>query len=186
MSIPNDNTPENGNERRRRRASSFLHLHIPEPAATWTAGVMGAITANGPPGGHHGFGSHLHLPMPTFAITAPAADGSGGSIGRKFSFGLRRVSQTVSPLVRKHCVTHITVPNSSMYQVYQVHKIKEMLQLSPSLLAEQPVTLTVVLPFISSLLITSILLYQNLFLKMLYDSSKLTLSYYILHLEQFL
>jgi len=104
MSITNDNTPpapENGTERRRRRASSFLHLHIPEPAATWTAGVRGAITPDGPAGGHHGFGSYLHLPMPTFTITAPAADGSGGSVGRKFSFGLRRVSQTVSRCVRE-------------------------------------------------------------------------------------
>jgi hypothetical protein len=103
MSISNDNTPsasENGNERRRRRrASSFLHLHIPEPAATWTAGVRGTFTTNGPAGGHHGFGSHLHLPVPTIAITAPAAEGTGGNVGRKFSFGLRRVSQTVSCLV---------------------------------------------------------------------------------------
>ena len=104
MSIANDDAPpapENGTARPRRRAASFLHLHIPEPAASWTAGVRSAITLHENTAGHHGFGSHLHLPVPTFTITAPAAEGSGGSVGRKFSFGLRRLSQTVSRSAKK-------------------------------------------------------------------------------------
>ena len=107
MSIANDDAPlapENDTARPRRRASSFLHLHIPEPAATWTAGVRSAITLHETSTGHHGFGSHLHLPLPTFSITAPDADGSGVSVGRRFSFGLRRFSQTVSRAIKNDCV----------------------------------------------------------------------------------
>lgn len=107
MSIANDDAPpapENDTARPRRRASSFLHLHIPEPAASWTAGVRSAITLHETSTGHHGFGSHLHLPLPTFTITGPDADGSGVSVGRRFSFGLRRFSQTVSRAVKNDCV----------------------------------------------------------------------------------
>lgn len=119
MSITNDDAPpapENGTARPRRRAASFLHLHIPEPAATWTAGVRSAINLQETSSGHHGFGSYLHLPVPTFTITAPAADGSGVSLGRKFSFGLRRFSQTVSRSVKNDlCETPI---NSRIFTLY--------------------------------------------------------------------
>ncbi|XP_016843312.1 kinase D-interacting substrate of 220 kDa B isoform X3 [Nasonia vitripennis] len=46
---------------------------------------------------HHHHHHHLlpHLHVPTFSITGPATDGSSGSgTGRKFSFGIRRHSQT--------------------------------------------------------------------------------------------
>ena len=113
MSVPNDTTIsseyDESNVQSHRRAASFLHLHIPDPSTTWTAGIRGAVTANLPiSASHHVFSSHLHLPVPTFTITAPAADGSGGSTGRKFSFGLRRISQTVSP-VCNFCVNSCCV-----------------------------------------------------------------------------
>lgn len=69
----------------RRKRLSFLHLHLPEP------------TGWGNSHHHHNtFGSHLsHIHVPTLTFTAPASDGTG----RKFSFGIRRHSHTVSPRV---------------------------------------------------------------------------------------
>lgn len=73
-------TPAEGEKKRRR---SFLHLHIPEPqSTTGTSSTPASPVADGL------FGSYLHLP--TISLT-PSPDG-----GRKFSFSLRRNSQTVS------------------------------------------------------------------------------------------
>lgn len=77
-------TANNDNPRRKRL--SFLHLHLPEPPG-WTNNIDPNHQH------HHTFGAHLpHIHVPTLTFTAPAADGTG----RKFSFGIRRHSHTVS------------------------------------------------------------------------------------------
>lgn len=90
MSLPHGNSPTEGTKQRR-RGMSFLHLNMPDPSG-WTGGPS--------TGGFSALYNQLqHLPVPTFTFSAPMDDGSGNMGGRKFSFGLRRLSQTVSSCV---------------------------------------------------------------------------------------
>lgn len=81
---------------RRKRLPSFLHLHLhhqPEHQGWNSANVAGALNNDHNNHHQHTFGSHLsHIHVPTLTFTAPASDGTG----RKFSFGIRRHSHTVS------------------------------------------------------------------------------------------
>lgn len=87
MSLPHGNAPPE-NQKQRRRGMSFLHINMPDSSG-WSAGP-------GTSGFSAIYNQLQHLPVPTFTFSAPVDDGSGNLGGRKFSFGLRRFSQTVS------------------------------------------------------------------------------------------
>lgn len=77
----------------------FLRLHIPEPRpSTWEdeeGGFEEHYTHHHHHHHHHNHHHHMfpYFHVPTITFTAPAAD---GETGRKFNFGIRRHSQTVS------------------------------------------------------------------------------------------
>lgn len=75
----------------------FLRLHIPvhHPGTGWTNEEEGDLKHHSHHHHHHHHDHHVfpHFHVPTFTFTAPAID---GETGRKFNFGIRRHSQTVS------------------------------------------------------------------------------------------
>lgn len=91
------NNGKNGNGGKRKLKLPFFHLQIPETGWDIDLGYHHHHHYH-----HHVF-PHIHVPVITF--TAPTNDGTG----RKFNFGIRKHSQTVSHFSRRQFEAHARV-----------------------------------------------------------------------------